>query len=258
MPDGPTTQHLVETVRRTLGDDTLLGVYLHGSAVLGGLRPHSDVDVLVVVRESLTDAQRRALLDELLVISGRDGRRYVELIAVVQSDVRPWRYPPVCDFLYGDWLRGDYENGTVPAPKAMPDLAPLLTMTLLGDAPVYGPPPAEVLDAVPYDDLVRGITAGIPELMADLEHDTRNVLLTLARIRATLATGAVRSKDTAADWVLPRLPAEYRPVLERARAIYLGEAGEGWDDLRDRILPCAEHLAAESAQASYSPPSPHP
>ncbi|MFJ8107416.1 aminoglycoside adenylyltransferase family protein [Streptomyces sp. NPDC096132] len=257
MPEGPTTDQLLDLVRTTLGDDLLLGVYLHGSAVLGGLRPHSDVDVLVVARKSLTTRQRRRLLDELLVLSGRDGRRYVELTVVVRSEVRPWRYPPVCDFLYGDWLRGDYERGTVPEPEPMPDLAPLLTMTLLGDTPLYGPPPAEVLDPVPYDDLVRAITAGVPELMADLAHDTRNVLLTLARIRTTLATGAVRSKDAAADWVLARLPEEHRPVLARARAIYLGEAEEGWDDLRDRVGPCAEYLA-RAVQSPYSSPSPQP
>jgi streptomycin 3"-adenylyltransferase len=250
----------VELVRRTLGE-SVLGVYLHGSAALGGLRPHSDVDVLVVARESLTEDQRRALLAGLLPFSGRDGRRPVELIVVVRADVRPWRYPPVCDFLYGDWLRGDLERGELPAPAPSPDLAPLLTMTLLGDTPLYGPPPADVLDPVPYGDLVRGITSGMPELMADLESDTRNVLLTLARIWTTLATGTVRSKDAAADWVLGRLPEAHRPVLERARAVYLGDAEEGWEDLADRVRPAAEFLVravAEAQAGSYGPPRSQP
>jgi streptomycin 3"-adenylyltransferase len=69
------------------------------------------------------------------------------------------------------------------------------------------------------------------------------VVLTLARIWTTLETGAIRSKDGAADWVLARLPAEHRPVLERARAIYLGEAPEGWDELRGQVRPHAEYIA---------------
>ena len=40
---------------------------------------------------------------------------------------------------------------------------------------------------------------GVPSLMADLADDTRNVLLTLARIWTTVATGEIRSKDEAAD-----------------------------------------------------------
>jgi streptomycin 3"-adenylyltransferase len=239
MPERPGTDHLVQLLRATLGD-SLLGVYLHGSATLGGLRPHSDIDVLAVVRDRTTQAQRRALVEELLKVSGVDGRRHVELIVVVQDDVRPWRYPPTCDFLYGDWLREDYERGVTPGPEPSPDLAPLLTMVLRADAPLYGPPPAGLLDPVPHDDLRRAIVAGVPELMDELHSDTRNVLLTLARIWATLTTGTIRSKDAAAEWALDRLPAGHRHVLARARAVYLGQEAERWDDLAPG--PCAEFL----------------
>jgi streptomycin 3"-adenylyltransferase len=83
---------------------------------------------------------------------------------------------------------------------------------------------------------------GIPALLGDLDADTRNVLLTLARIWTTLATGEIRAKDASADWVLERLPRGERPVLERARAIYLGEAEERWDDLQPLVRPHAERL----------------
>jgi streptomycin 3"-adenylyltransferase len=79
--------------------------------------------------------------------------------------------------------------------------------------------------------------------MDELDRDTRNVLLTLARIWTTLATGTIRSKDAAADWALPRLPAEHRPVLTHARAVYLGDREERWDDdLRPGVRPCADFL----------------
>jgi streptomycin 3"-adenylyltransferase len=240
MPDQTATDHLVQLVRATLGD-SLLGIYLHGSATLGGLRPHSDIDVLAVIRDRTTHSQRRALVEELLKVSGVDGRRHVELTVVVQDDVRPWRYPPTCDFLYGDWLREDYERGVTPGPGPSPDLAPLLTMVLRADAPLQGPPPARLLDPVPHDDLRRAIVSGVPELMAELDSDTRNVLLTLARIWTTLATGTIRSKDAAADWALDRLPAGHRPALARARAVYRGEEAERWDDLAPG--PCAEFLS---------------
>jgi streptomycin 3"-adenylyltransferase len=210
MPEQPGTDHLVQLLHRTL-PDTLLGIYLHGSATLGGLRPHSDIDVLAVVRESMTHAQRRELVEELLTVSGVEGRRHVELIVVVRDDVRTWRYPPTCDFLYGDWLREEFERGVIPGPEPSPDLAPLLTMVLLADAPLHGPPPADLVGPVPHEDLRRAVVAGVPELMDELDSDTRNVLLTLARIWATLTTGDIRSKDAAAAWALRRLPAEHRP-----------------------------------------------
>ncbi|MDH6218357.1 aminoglycoside adenylyltransferase family protein [Streptomyces pseudovenezuelae] len=234
---------LLPLLQEVFGDD-LLGVHLHGSAVLGGLRPDSDLDVLVVVRRRMSDGQRRVLVRELMAVSGRGAHRPVELIVVVQDDVRPWRYPPNCEFLYGEWLRGGFECGVVPEAEVSPDLAPLISMVLLGDTPLYGPPPAELLDPVPHADLLRGIVAGVPQLMADLDTDTRNVLLTLARVRSTLATGAIRSKDGAADWVLERLPAAHRPVLERARDGYLGLREDRWGDLLPEARDCAASLVS--------------
>ena len=88
------------------------------------------------------------------------------------------------------------------------------------------------------------MTDELPSLLRDLETDTRNIVLTLARIWVTVVTGEIRSKDAAADWALARLPAEHRPVLARARAIYLGDEPERWDDLRDRLRPFADHVVA--------------
>ncbi|GGS18334.1 DUF4111 domain-containing protein [Streptomyces parvus] len=232
----------------------LIGAYLHGSSVLGGLRPASDVDILLVSRKPMDERARRALLDGLLRISGSGGRgRPVELTVVVQSEVRPWRYPPTCDFLYGEWLRAAYEAGTIPRAQPMPDLALLISMTLTGDRPLTGPRPAQVLDPVPYSDLVRASVAGIPELLDDLEDDTRNVLLTFARIWTTLSTGRIMPKDTAAAWALAQLPPEHRAVLEHARHLYLncryGE--EGWSErLWTRVRPHVGHVLAEIERLS--------
>lgn len=245
---------LVPLVRSALGDDNVLAVHLHGSAVLGGLRPHSDLDLLAVVRRPTTVDERRALTGGLMKVSG-GGHRPVELVVVVRDAVRPWRYPPDCEFLYGEWLRGDYERGVVPGPGPMPDLAPLLTVTLMGNTSLYGPPPAELLDPVPPADLRRAVVEGIPGLMADLGSDTRNVLLTLARIWTTLATGGIRAKDAAADWALDRLPEEHRAVLARARAVCLGQEPERWDDLRAGIRPCADFLVDAVERARDGQPS---
>jgi streptomycin 3"-adenylyltransferase len=228
---------------------SVLGVYLHGSAVLGGLRPHSDLDLLVVVAEPTSQDQRRALVDGLLEVSGSRARRGparpVELTAVMQREVRPWRFPPRCEFQYGEWLRAEYERGDTPAPGPSPDLALLVAATLGGGAALAGPPPHQLLDPVPHEDMVRAMVAGVPSLLGDLESDTANVVLTLARILLTLETGSIGAKDTAVDWVLSRLPVEHRPVLSRARAVYLGEAPDQWDDLLAAVPACAAHVRSE-------------
>jgi streptomycin 3"-adenylyltransferase len=241
-----------------LGPD-VVGAYLHGSSALGGLRPYSDLDILVVSRRATTRDEKRRLVARLLAISSverfhsvaraipPDLRRPIELMIVVHSEIRPWRYPPCFDFQYGDWLRPEFESGDVePWPTTTnPDLASLITMVLLGSHTLLGPPPAEVLDAVPRADYIRAIVGDIDRLLDELDSDTRNVLVTLARIWSTVATDYIRSKDVAAAWALDHLPPEHQPVLARARAVYLGEEDERWDDLTARIRPCADYLVDE-------------
>jgi streptomycin 3"-adenylyltransferase len=60
----------------------------------------------------------------------------------------------------------------------MTNLAVMIAQTLAGNRPLTGPPPDELLDAVPVHDLVRGSLAGIPDLINDLHGDSRNVVLT--------------------------------------------------------------------------------
>ena len=173
--------------------------------------------------------------------------RRIELTIVVESNVKPWCYPPSFDFQYGDWLRSELESGNVePWPTAVnPDLAVLISQVMLANMPLHGPLPSEIFDPVPYDDLLSAMVGDIERLRGEIDTDTRNVILTLARIWSTVATGVIRSKDAAADWVLERLPEAQRPVLARARSIYVGDQAERWDDLMDQIGPHADYVVAE-------------
>ncbi len=240
---------VVALVAAILGPD-LVGAYLHGSTATGRLRPRSDLDLLVVSRRATTRHDKERLVRGLFERSNPADTpgpvRPVELTIVVEADLRPWRYPPRFDFLYGEWLRRDFAGGNLePRETTNPDLAALITMVLKANSAVVGPPPAEVLDPVPPADLRRAVVEGIDGLLADLAADTRNVVLTFARIWLTVATGEIGSKDAAADWALARLPQEHRAVLARARAIYLGDEDEHWDDLAPRVRPYVDHVLAE-------------
>jgi predicted nucleotidyltransferase len=230
-------------VRDVLGESAV-GAYLHGSAVLGGMRPTSDLDVLVVVDQPTTEEQRRAIVKRLLKISGRRARRGparpVELNIVLASEMRPWRHPPSVELLYGEWERDRYEAGFVPAPRPMADFAPVIVVAQARGVPIFGPRPGDVLARVPPADLRRAILEGLPYLRSELGTDTRNVLLTLARGWFTVATGEIVPKDVAAAWAAERLAGEPRDVMNRAREMYL----EGWDEDDWGVqLPAARALA---------------
>lgn len=236
----------IDLLKGVLGDH-LLGVYLYGSSVIGGLQKYSDIDLLVVSERATTDKDKTKLVNSLLQISGiymKSSKLPIELTIVVKSEINPWHYPPRFDFQYGDWLRKEFESGIIePWPsKVMPDLALLITQVLLASKTLFGPSPDQLLSTVSYRDFILATSASLKNLMADIYTDTRNVFLTYARIWSTLETDTIHSKQAAALLVINRLPMEYQPVLARARSICVGEISENWDDLEHLIQPCADFM----------------
>jgi predicted nucleotidyltransferase len=242
----------------------ILGAYRYGSALAGGLRPDSDLDLLLLVSRRTTAEEKRRLIEGISPVSRRRDRppawRPVELTVVVHPEVRPWRFPPRFDFQYGEWLRAEFDTGELePWPSVNPDVAVLLTMARLRSEPLIGPPAAELLDEVPRADLARAMVDELDPLLADLEPDTRNVLLTLARMWSTVATGEISTKDAAADWAASRLPNEHAAILLRARDAYLSGGDEGWEDFMPAAMSAAVRMADEvRAVAASAPGDPDP
>ena len=216
---------MVGLVQATLGH-SLLGVYFYGSAVSGGLRPGSDLDLFALTDRQTSSAQRRALIDGLRPISSRAERprdwRPVELTIAARPDIDPLRYPPRVDFQSGEWLRGEFDAGAArPWKTPNPDLLIVLAQVRRASTPLVGPEATDVLPEIPSTGLKRAMTDEIGSLLDDLEPDTANVLLTLARIWHTLATGDFASKDAAAGWAMTQI-GEPLTALALARDEYLG------------------------------------
>lgn len=243
-------EDVVRLVRNAL-DVSVLGIYLHGSATAGVLRTLSDLDILAVTSRQTTGGERAALVAGLLLHSGPyppDGpMRPLELTVLALPDVKPWRYPPRTDFQYGEWRRADFERGeATPWAVENPDAAVLITAVRGNSEALFGPRASDLFDAVPRGDLMRANLESIPALLADLPWDTRNVLLTFARMWVTVATGELRPKDEAATWAMQRLPAHEATLLGRARDQYVeGVTGEWGPEALDLARTTVEAMAGE-------------
>lgn len=220
--------------------ESLVAVYLHGSAVAGGLRPRSDVDLLVVVDQPMTSEVREYLVADLMAVSGRypsdpDGRRPIELIAFLRADLSASLYPARSEFIYGEWLRHEYETGNISKPVCDPELTLVLGQSRQEAIPLVGPSASSMLPAISQSDIRRAIKDTLPALIETLQGDERNVLLTLARMWRTLVAGDFVSKDVAADWAAARLPAIQAAVLADARETYLNGREEGWRNRQQEL-----------------------
>lgn len=237
----------IELLKKIFGPD-LLGVYLYGSALVGGLQKYSDIDLFVVTNRPTTSEEKTKLIAKLLQISGvymKSSKPPIEITIVQKSMINPWQYPPHFDFQYGEWLRESFEKGIVErwTTNEMHDLAIIITQVLLKSQTLCGLQPKQLLEPVPYQDFIKAMTHDLNRLAIDLEQDTRNVLLTYARIWSTLATNTIRSKPAAADWVVNHLPKAYQPLIQRAKSICIGLEYEHWTDLKMFIKPCADFMA---------------
>src|SRR5690606_29165994 len=126
----PEAKNALPILRRRIGP-SLTSVYLHGSAVDGGLRERSDVDLLAFVSDPLPASVRAPLLADLMAVSGHYpcdtmGRRPLEIIIMRSTDLQRMRYPARAEFVYGEWLRTAFEGGAVPQPEASPEFTLVL------------------------------------------------------------------------------------------------------------------------------------
>ncbi|WP_299794290.1 aminoglycoside adenylyltransferase family protein [uncultured Marivita sp.] len=240
-------------LRRRLGD-ALLGVYLHGSAVTGGLRPQSDIDLMAVVQSELTESQRDGLLLDLLRLSGRHpavpgGPRCLEVIVFCHGDLTPHDYPARAEFVYGEWLRKAFEAGETPVPERDPEYSLVLAQAHQEAISLFGPPRSELLTDVSTEHVNQAMRDALPDLLDGLRGDERNVLLTLARMWHTASTGRFITKDAAAEWAIPRLSGSDAMALDHARRAYLGEVTDDWSSEGDAARELAGRMSENVTNA---------
>lgn len=219
-------------------NNRILGIYLYGSAVLGGLHPNSDIDILVITQSSITRLDRELLTKKLMSVSGRVGdthKRPIELTIISIADIRPWCFPPICDYMYGEWLREELEAGYIPQSYTESDAAILLWQTREHSMLLYGAKVEDLIPPIPLDDIRRAILESLPNLLLNIKGDERNILLTLSRMWYTLETGKICPKHIAAQWALTKLPPALIGVLSKAIDGYLGRAEDQWDEKDSQI-----------------------
>jgi streptomycin 3"-adenylyltransferase len=230
---------------------TLLALHLYGSALDGDLKPYSDIDLLATVTIRPDKTLRQALMIDLLKVSAPPGKskalRALEVTVVVRNDIVPWHYPAKRELQFGEWLRKEILAGTFEPPVIDPDLAILLTKVRQKSIALVGPPAESFFDPVPESDLYRALsdTLKLWDSPPSWTGDERNVVLTLARIWYSAATGKITPKAAAADWVMERLPVEHQPILFEAQQIYLGHCEDHLASRGDQLTAFILHVTRE-------------
>ncbi len=161
----PQVTQATEFLIDTLGE-TLQGIYLYGSYLMGGLKHKSDIDLFVIVNQTLSLERKKILIEQLLVLSGKidnnQGKRYLEVTIINQSELSSLEFPLYREFQYGEWLREEYTKGYIPETVKDEDLTILLRKVRLNSLTIYGKEATEVIPTISDTVFNKAILSSLP------------------------------------------------------------------------------------------------
>lgn len=211
-------------------DGRLIGVYLHGSIVLNAFKAESsDIDLLIVVEDSLDIPIKLAIAKDIIEIDGKPCP--LEMSAVRLSDVNPWKTSGKCVFHYSDYWKGRYiERLSNPSKECYivdnefpdADVTTYIKLIYQQGIVLYGREIREVFCDVSDEDFWKAISGNIdnydfhnygPRYLAS------NILI-LGRVLSFKETKRILSKYDGGLWMISRVPDELKYLPELAMKIW--------------------------------------
>ena len=237
LQPGDTKDEIIEKyVNRSAGilKDKLAGIYLHGSAAMGCYQPKKiDLDFMVVVREALTDDEKRAYMDMVLELDAEGPAKGIEMSIVTKDVCNPFVYPTPYLLHYSRmhtaWYRRDPEDYIRKMNGTDRDLAAHFTVIRSRGRCLYGLPVREVFGEVPETDYLDSIWDDVAGAEEEITDNPMYMILNLTRVLAYVKEKKVLSKQEGGEWGLGSLPEEYHPLICSA----LREYREGTDGQYD-------------------------
>ena len=212
----------------------LTGIYLHGSAVMGCFNPEkSDIDLIVVVNEPVTDAVKKEYLDMVVEMNASGPVKGIEMSIVLKDVCSPFVYPTPFELHFSvghlDWYRRDPDDYVLKMKGTDKDLAAHFTIIKHRGRCLYGTPIADVFAEVPKADYMDSIFEDIADAKKDISENTMYLTLNLARVLAYKNDGLVLSKKEGGEWAFGHIPAEYHSLIKNALKEYTETASAAYD-----------------------------
>ena len=216
--------------------DNLVGVYLHGSLVMGCFYPQkSDIDLIIVVEQPLTDTVKRAYIEMTVEHNALGPAKGIEMSIVLRDVCKPFVYPTPYELHFSaghlEWFEEAPDEYIREMNGTDKDLAAHFTIINKRGKCLYGAPIEDVFAEVPSVDYMDSIWFDVEGAAEEITEYPMYLILNLARVLAYKQEGLVLSKKEGGDWALGRLPAEYRPLIADALREYSENAEVVYDDV---------------------------
>ena len=214
--------------------ENLLGIYLHGSAVMDCFNPDkSDVDLIVVVRDAVPNAKKRAFMDRLVRLNADAPEKGIEM-SIVKADVcSPFVYPTPFELHFSvghlEWFRERPEEYIEKMNGTDKDLAAHFTIIRARGRCLYGVPIGDLFGEVPKKEYLDSIWYNVENAREEIGDNPMYLILNLARVLAFAKEDLVLSKKEGGQWAFENLPGIYRPLVLEALREYTESAQGNYD-----------------------------
>jgi streptomycin 3"-adenylyltransferase len=205
--------------------ENLKGIYLHGSSVMGCFNPEkSDIDLIVVVNDNMSDAIKKAYMDMVVNLNSYAPAKGIEMSIVRNEVCNPFIYPTPFELHFSamhlKWYRDNPEDYIRKMNGTDKDLAAHFTIIRKRGKCLYGLPIEDAFAEVPKTDYMDSIWNDIEEAPEEITENTMYLTLNMARVLAFAKDGLVLSKKEGGEWGLKNVPEEYHNLIEDALSEY--------------------------------------
>lgn len=227
--------------------ENLIGVYFHGSLVLGCFSwDNSDIDFIVVLGNAPTQPQKEEYISGLLNINKNCPPKGLEMSIVLERYTRQFIYPTPFELHFSNgYLKQCSENireycqhmnGTDR------DLAAHFTIIKKACITVCGAPVKDTFGDVPKSDYFNSIKCDIENAEKDIIENPVYTILNLCRVLAYKYDGLILSKKDGGNWGITHIDAQYVGILEKALNIYQGSASFHFEVNDDFLITFAKYM----------------
>ena len=211
---------------RNILKDNLVGIYLHGSAVMGCFNARkSDIDLLVVVEEDIPDDIKRLYMDMVVPLNEQAPEKGIELSIVKESVCNSFIYPTPFELHFSvthlNWYRSNPEDYVEKMKGTDKDLAAHFTIIYHRGKALCGKDIPSVFAQVSSADYMDSIWSDIEGAAEEIFENPMYMILNLCRVLAYKKEGLILSKQEGGEWGIKNLShSEYQKMISAALKEY--------------------------------------
>lgn len=228
------TKSFVEQSQEILGD-LLVGIYLHGSAVMGCYHEKkSDIDLLVVVNTIVPNEMKRQYMDMIVELNTYAPEKGLEVSIVRKEVCRPFVYPTPFELHFSvmhlPWYKtnpSDYIDKMHGTDK---DLAAHVTIIYHRGKCLCGKEIRDVFGRVSKEFYFDSIWNDIKNAEEEIITNPTYVILNLCRVLAYKKDGLILSKWEGGDWGINHVPERYHCLILHALEEYSSDKSVKWNE----------------------------